>query len=145
MGESITTHSIYRFLIDNMAPKKPLSLQVATLTFVNILIDSIDKLEDRVKIRQKLITIGIIDSLKKLNHIRVDNMDYSAFALKTQISFFQNFMNDDEKETTLRGLNIGDVDEVYKYLKNIVDEGERKYICDILVPKNKKSSEQIWE
>ncbi|EGC33637.1 hypothetical protein DICPUDRAFT_154316 [Dictyostelium purpureum] len=121
-----------RFIKDN----ESLEMKTKALCFINVLIFEMEDMNVRVNIRSEFLRLGLYNYLRDLKK----GLTHEK-TLYTQIEIFEEMMNEDNQELDLRledlkkqlGIDIEDVDQVYKALKNTTNKsGLNKSLLNIL-------------
>ena len=113
-----------------------LDTQTRVLTFINALINAVTCLDDRTRMRRKLIDLGLRDSLTKVADVvdahRGDQWD-GVEKLSVQLELYHQVAAADARETTLLSLDFADVDAAFEYVKRTsAEEGHSSHLIDLL-------------
>ncbi|KAM9960692.1 hypothetical protein ACTFIW_009839 [Dictyostelium discoideum] len=121
-----------RFIKDN----ESLELKTKALCFINVLIFEMEDMNVRVNIRSEFLRLGLYTYLREIKKTITHEK-----TLFTQIEIFEEMMNEDTQELDLRledlkrelGIDIDDVDQVFKALKNTTSKsGLNRQLLNIL-------------
>lgn len=140
---------------DKTENTQSLALQTRTLTFINALINAIPTLEDRVGLRQELISKGMLDAVKGLQdyieeHRNMEKYDATSEQLQTQLDLFNDCHTQDIQETKYHELDTSDIDAVYAFLKSTtVQQGHSAAFFDVmqsmlLIPSDPELGAKTW-
>ncbi|KAF2071639.1 hypothetical protein CYY_007047 [Polysphondylium violaceum] len=111
----------FSFFVKFIKENESLEMKTKGLCFINVLIFEMEDINVRVNIRNEFLRLGLYEYLKELKKdIGHDKTLY------TQIEIFEEMMNEDVQEMDQKleelkrqlGIDIEDIDQVYKALKN---------------------------
>ncbi|EDO35348.1 predicted protein, partial [Nematostella vectensis] len=137
----------YRFslIVNELKNAEVVPYMSACLAFINTILISTDDFDERVRLRNEFVGLGLLDILTKLRHLDDDD-------LAVQIDVFEERRLDDDDELMLpEGVNLtSHIDVFHAVFKRVSDKPQGMNLLSILqnflmIDEESPISDLVWE